>query len=357
MFKGNTAGCTEIIIAPLLPCGRAAIPLITILCMTNITIRTIFQGDIVRGKLTDRTAQNNFSAGVFTHITFLEITICIIIAVFIRSVIHTQRTNGFLLVKIRMTPGESKTMCIFFITAAFVGNAHSIASATEVGIANAHHTDNTICGTVTSTDTKGTRTLFLDIQFHNHSVGFHARIHLDIYILKEPQIVNTLHGTAGFLGVKGFANLLTHFPQDNVVLCLGVALYFIALQYAFVDFQRKVAVLINIHIRNLSENITIVAILFLDSLYILLQHAVVQDFAFFDGNAGLQILRLVDGVARNFHTLDNRIFQYMVGQYHTFRNFLECGEQVIEITCIVYCIPVLIHAINREHIPSFHRQR
>ena len=101
-------------------------------------------------------------------------------------------------------------MSIRIIAALFIRQAYSITRTAEIRIANAHHADNAILRAVTSSNSERTRTLLFDIKFHNHGIWVHTRIHFDIDIFKETEIIDTLHTAARLLGIEWLTGFLPH---------------------------------------------------------------------------------------------------------------------------------------------------
>ena len=358
MLQCHTAGGAEVILTPSIirRCILATVTCITFFRIPFITILAVSQRDIVGRILTYRAPQGDLPASILAHIAFLQVAIGIVIIIFIGTVVDAQRSHCFLLVDIGMAPGEGIALCVRGIAALFISNAHSVTSATEIGITNTYHTQDAIGSAVSSTNTERTRALFLDIQFHDNSIGFHTRIHLDIDILEEAQIIDALHGTAGLLGIEGFADLLAHLAQDDIVLGLGIALDLETFELALVDFQRQVPLFIDIHIRYFGQDITVLAVHLLDGLDILLQVAAVQDLTGLHRKAGHQQICLKHRITRDGHALEHRILQHMVSHDHAFRHLLEGREQIIEIARIIDGLAVCIQTFHREHIPCLHPQ-
>lgn len=106
---------------------------------------------------------------------------------------------------------------------------------------------------------------------HDDGIRVDARVHLDVDVLEEAEVVDALHAAARELRVERLARLLAHLAQDDALLRLRVALDLVALEDALVDLEAQDAVLVDVHVRNLREDVTVAAVLLLDGRDVLVE--------------------------------------------------------------------------------------
>ena len=201
-----------------------------------------------------------------------------------------------------------------------------------ISLRNTHRADKTFHRVVSGTQTECAGSFFFNVNLHDDRVGFHTRIHFDVDIFKESEIVNPLHGTTRQLCVERLTGFLSHFTGDDVILRLFVALDGVAFQSTFVDFQSEYAVVVNVHIGNFHQDVTVAAIFFLNRCHVVVQRVAVQNFAGSQSYKLVNFALFVNGVAGNLNVLQNRIFHHVIGYHHAFRNFPESRVSVIKIS-------------------------
>ena len=280
MLEGHAARCSKILAEP---CGiEAAVAGIAGLRMLDILILTVAEREEIRRVLAHRTAECELAARVFPHERLLVVAVRIVVIILICAVVETQRARRLMLVQPRTAVHERIAARIRIVAAHLVAEADRVAHAAEIRVADAHHADHAVRARVTGANAERSRPLLLDIDLHNDCIRLNARIHLDVDILEEAEVIDALHAAAGQIRIERLAGLLTHLTEDDAVLRLLVALDLIALELTLADLDRKRPVLCNVEIGDLGEDVAVCTILLLDRLYILLQHARIQQLAGLD---------------------------------------------------------------------------
>ena len=246
---------------------------------------------------------------------------------------------------------EGKALCILLASALLKGNAYRITYSTEVSITKTQHTNDTVGGAVSGTDTECTSVFLCNSNFKNYSVWLNTRSWTHIYSLKVSQVVDTLIASGNFLLVQRLTNLGTHFTKNNLLLGFLVALYLVALQEALVDGNSKIATLIYMKVANLCENISILSILLFNGLNVILKKLAVQNIS------SLHCKKLLKGFCGLSHTialegngLQHRVFQYVVCYDNALWNLFKARIKVIEITCVINGLIVINNGLSLVNI-------
>ena len=149
---------------------------------------------------------------------------------------------------------------------------------------------------------------------------------------------------------------MAHLTQDDALLRLLIALDLIALKCAFTDFDRERAVLCNVEVRDLCEDIAVRTVLLLNRLHILLQNAGVEQLAVLHRDERHQSLRRLDRIAFDLHFLQLRIFKHIVGQNNALGHLLERRIEIVEIARCIDRIAILHQPLLRHGIAHVHRE-
>ena len=235
-------------------------------------------------------------------------------------------------------------MGIRIVAAHLVGDAHGVARTAEVRVADGKHADDAVLARVASADAERARTLLLDIPLDDHGVRIDARYDLRADFLEKAEVIHALPAALRLLRVERLADLLPHLAQDDIVFRLLIALDLEALDGAFVDLDGQVAVLIDVEVGDLRENIAVSAIALLDFLHVAPQLDAVQKLACPQRHKREEVLRLFHCIARDLQAFEHRILEQMIGEHDALRHLLEGGEEIIVIARIQQGRHILIEA-------------
>ena len=285
------------------------------------------------------------------------VAVGIVVVVFVGAVVKAHRPRRFLFIEPRAAVHKRIAARICIVTAHLVAETDGIAHPAEIRVADAHHADHAVGARVACTDTERARALLLDIDLHDDRIRLHARIHLDVDILEEAEVVDALHTAACLIGVERLAGLLTHLAEDDALLGLLVPLDLIALQRPLADADRERPILRDVEIRDLGEDIAVRAVLLLNRLHVLLQDAPVEQLPLLHGHEIHEILRLFDRISLDAHFLQHRIFQHMIGQYNAFGHLFKDRVEIVEIPRRVDRVAILDEHILRQSISNVHCNR
>ena len=285
------------------------------------------------------------------------VAIGIVVVVFVGAVVETHSSRRFLLVEPRAAIHKRIAARIRIVTAHLVAETDGVAHPAEIRIADAHHADHAVGARVARADAERARALLLDIDLHDDRIRLHTRIHLDVDILEEAEVVDALHTAARLIGVERLAGLLAHLAEDDALLGLLVALDLIALQRPLADADRECPILRDVEIRDLGENIAVRAVLLLNRLHILLQGAPVEQLPLLHGHEIHEILRLFDRVAFDAHFLQHGVFQHVIGQHDALGHLFKDRVEIVEVPRRVDRIAILDEHILRQSISDVHGNR
>ena len=355
VLERNAARRAEILADP--RCVQAAVACQPILRVTDILILPILQRDEIRRVLAHRTAQCELTARVLAHERLHMVAVGIVVVVFIGAVVETHRPRRFLLVEPRATIHKRIAACIRIVTAHLVGETDGVAHPAEIRVADAHHADHAVGARVARADAERARALLLDIDLHDDRIWLHTRIHLDVDILEEAEVVDALHTAARLIGVERLAGLLAHLAEDDALLGLLIALDLIALQRPLADADRERPILRDVEIRDLGEDIAVRAVLLLNRLHILLQGAPVEQLPLLHGHEIHEILRLFDRVALDVHFLQHGVLQHVIGQHDALGHIFKDRVEIVEVPRRVDCVTILDEHILRQSISDVHGNR
>ena len=246
-------------------------------------------------------------------------------------------------------------MRIRVIAARLVREADGIARAAEVRVADRDHADDAVLARVASADAERSRALLRDVELHDDGIRVDTRVHLDVDILEEAEVVDALHAAARELRVERLTRLLAHLAQDDALLRLRIALDLVALEDALVDLEGQDAILVDVHVRDLCEDVAVAAVLFLDGHDVLVELAAVEDLARLHGDEPLERLRALDRVAAEANALEDRVLQHVVRDDDTFRHLLKARIDIVEVARVVDLVAVGLEALDREHVAGLHR--
>ena len=226
-----------------------------------VLVVPVFQGDHVGDEFViGYPAEEQFFANALLVVTGDFVTVPVVIDVFVGHVVEGQTSGGFLIVDPGFHIGNFEVGLGFGVAAEFPPGVDAVADAQEVLVADADHTQEAVGITVAGANAEGTSAGLHHGDFHGYGVGHLARVQADIHVFKVTQVVDLLHAPARQLGVEGFALLYAHFPDDDVILGLGVALHPVVFNDAFADLHDQGAIIQHPHIADLGQDVALFAV-------------------------------------------------------------------------------------------------
>ena len=306
---------------------------------TFINIVAVFQRYIVADKfIIGSAAESQFLAAALFIVTSNFIGVDIIVCIFVGNIIQYDAGLGFLVVNPRFYIGKFIVLVIY--AAELPAYINAVAGAAEVSVADGNHADKAVSVAVACTDTESTGVHFLNGNFNFHGVRFLARVKFNIYVFKITEVINALHAAAGILGVKRLAFFQLHFTGNNVIFGFYVAFNLKVFNNAFVYQQKQSAVRQHADISNARQYIALLVVFRFKALHFdinvfninyLVFRQIKDFFNFGSGNFG---------IAFYFQLFINRVFQYMIGKLHAFRNFGKFRLQIIIPAQTINCVQI-----------------